>query len=248
MTVALLVVCEDYPDYRVASGLADRIIRERCDWIEPEVIDDYRLWRGVDDSRPFLTWSEAAARASTIDRLGVGALGHFSGKPAEAYAGRGRRTLFLLQALELPLGGVVLLIDDDGDTDRLEGLKQARAASPLDCPVVIGVAHLKRECWVLAGFEPADEHERTQLARVLGELTFDPRLHAERLTAKGDGEVRSAKRVLRHLTGSAEREADCWLLAPLDALRTRGQATGLTAFLAEIETRFVPLFTPTPPG
>jgi hypothetical protein len=116
----------------------------------------------------------------------------------------------------------------------------------LTCPVVIGVAHLKRECWVLAGFEPANDHEQARLEAIVRDLTFDPRLHPERLTAKGDGELRSAKRVVRFLTGSAEREEDCWLLTPLARLRERGQQTGLTAYLDEVEERLVPLFDPTP--
>src|SRR5262249_13795983 len=113
--------------FRTASGLADLVICHRVDWIEPDVLADYRQWRGVDDSRPFLTWSEVAARARTIDRLGGGTLGHFGGQAGEARAGRARRTLFLLQALGIPLDGVVLLIDDDREVDRLDGLEQARA-------------------------------------------------------------------------------------------------------------------------
>jgi hypothetical protein len=247
MTLALLVVCEDYPDFRVASGLADRVICDRIDWIEPEIIDEYRSWRGVDDLRPFMSWIEAAERALTFGSFGARALGHFDGRPGEAYAARARRTLLLFQAMRIELAGVVLLIDDDGDADRRKGLEQARAASPLACPVVLGVAHLKRECWVLAGFDPANDHEQARLDQVVDEVKFDPRLEPERLT--GDkGEPRCAKRVLRLLTGDHDREADCWLRAPLNTLRTRGQQTGLTTYLDEVEQHIIPLFDPTPSG
>jgi hypothetical protein len=248
MTAALLIVCEAEADFHTASGLVDRVICDRVDWIDLDVIGSYRTWRGADDERSFLTWTEAAARARMIGSFGAAALGHFDGRPGEAYATRARRTLLLLQALRIPLDGVVLLIDDDREVERRSGLEQARASSPLTCPVVLGVAHLKRACWALAGFDPTDEHEQARLDQALGELTFDPRLHPERLTAKGDGEPRSAKRVLRFLVDGAEREADCWLRAALEVLRTRGQNTGLTAFLDEVEGRLVPLFDPTPPA
>src|SRR5262245_26021853 len=135
MTLALLMVCEAEADFRTGSGFVDRLLCERVDWIDAETLDDYRRWRGADDSRPFLTWTDAAGRARQTGEIRTRARGYFDGQPGEAYAFSARRALLLLQALAVPLDGVVLLIDDDGDVDRLEGLKQAREASPLTCPV-----------------------------------------------------------------------------------------------------------------
>jgi hypothetical protein len=111
-------------------------------------------------------------------------------------------------------------------------------------PIVIGLAHPKRECWVLAGFEPQDDQESRCLSSVCEQLGFDPRHHAERLTHRGSGELRSAKRVLAELTGGDwQRESECWRTADLEVLAARGSGTGLAEYLAEVRRELLPLFT-----
>ncbi len=108
--------------------------------------------------------------------------------------------------------------------------------------MVIGAANTKRECWILAGFDPTDDAEGASLTDVRQELGFDPRSRAEELTAKADSARRSAKRVLAILTrGDADRELRC-TEADLELLRSRGDATGLREFLEEVATRLPPLF------
>jgi len=139
---------------------------------------------------------------------------------------------------------VILLRDSDGNLDRRDGLRQAREAEPWRFKVIIGFAHTKRECWHLAGFEPKDDVERERLEKERQYLGFDPRTKSHELTAKHDHETdkRSAKRVLRALTATnLERELEC--LAVLSALRRNGQENGLRAFLDELETVLVPMFT-----
>lgn len=244
MTIALLVVCEAAGDFTIASDLADRVISECVEWIRDGDINDYRTWRGLDDLRPFLTWSEANALAREAD---IKVHGPFAEGGRQPDAATALRVLLLLETREEPPGGVLLIRDDDRDTRRREGLEQARAASKLECPIVIGVAHVERECWVLTGFEPRNSHEQSRLDDVATELHFDPRTSAELLDAKRDHQHRSAKRVLRILTDdNPEREAECWRSTSLDILRTRGEQTGLTSYLAEVEHHLVPLFDPTP--
>ena len=115
---------------------------------------------------------------------------------------------------------VVLLRDDDRQTERRSGLQQAREymAPRLKIPIVIGLAHVMRECWVLAGFIPRDKSELAKIEQLRhgDELGFDPSVHADRLIAKNEMAKRSAKRVLAHLTNrDHEREAACWREIPL---------------------------------
>jgi hypothetical protein len=141
-------------------------------------------------------------------------------------------------------GGVLLIRDDDRETDRRKGLEQARDDSDLRDRIVIGLAHCKRECWVLAGFDPVDALEESLLDELRPELGFDPRTTAHELAAKHDADKRSAKRVLGILIRDVEgREARCWEQAPLQTLRDRGQKTGLTDYLDEVRERLVPVFT-----
>ncbi len=237
MTLTFVMVCEAEADFRTASHLADRILCEAVDWIAPETLDAFRCWKGLDDSRPFVTWAQIADQAT---RAGVRPAGHFAGEPGALDAHATRRAIRYLQARKLTFDALFLIRDDDRKTARREGLDQARAESSLACPIVVGLAHVKRECWALAGFDPGNEAEQARLDALIRELSFDPRLQAERLATR-QGE-RSAKRVLEILTGGdAEREADCWERAGLATLVDRGRATGLADYLEEVRTRIVPL-------
>ncbi len=105
----------------------------------------------------------------------------------------------------------------------------------------------KRECWVLAGFEPRSGEEEKELLAVRKELGFDPRLRAEQLTAsqgqKKPYTKRDAKLICQRLLGAErEREAACWLETDIETLRERGQKSGLVAYLDEIGTHLLPLF------
>ncbi len=154
-----------------------------------------------------------------------------------------RLALLLFMAADARPDAVVLLRDDDGQTARRKGLEQAHSTSALKVPIVIGLAQPKRECWVLAGFDPQNEDETNRFDSLKRELRFDPRERAERLTAKHAAD-RDAKRVLKALTeGDRQREADCWMKADLKRLDARGQKTGLAKYLGEVRKELVPLFT-----
>ncbi len=241
MTLAFATVCEAEADFRTSTGLADRVLCAKVEWIEQESLDDYRRWRGLAEAAPYVLWKRVATRAR---EAGFRVHGHFDGEPGQPDAHAARRALWLLKRGEGPLDGVLLIRDDDRQTARRQGLEQARQESSLTCPILIGLAHLKRECWVLGGYEPESDSEMERLSFLIEELTFDPRTEADRLAAREDGEVRSAKRVLRVLTNNdLTREEKCWREATLELLRSRGKRTGLTDYLDEVKTRLVPLFT-----
>jgi hypothetical protein len=150
----------------------------------------------------------------------------------------------LLMLSSDPLDAVLLIRDDDRRTERLQGLERARRESTLAVPIVIGLAHPKRECWILAGFLAGNSDEERRLEELRQNLGFYPCVQAHQLTAKHDHDKRSAKRALAHLIGQgAEREAQC-LQTDVRLLEQRGQETGLTAFLSEVRSRLLPLFRP----
>ncbi len=241
MPFSFAVVCEAPSDKEIACVLADRVLCERVGWISEEVLDEYRKWRGLSEGDSFLAWKDIPKLSKQAN---IRIRGHYEGKPGEPDARVAHRALTLLRRRQGDLHGVLLIRDDDRDRDRRRGMEQARTAVGLRVPVVIGLSHLKRECWVLAGFEPADEDETRRLEELRQELGFDPRTHAHELTAKHDHDKRSAKRVLGLLTGdNPERECACWLQGSLHLLEVRGEETGLADYLREIRTRLVPLFT-----
>lgn len=241
MTLSLAVVCEAAADQHTGCDLADRVVCADVDWIEDGRLPDHRAWRGFTPVGPFLRWTQVddLARARRIK-----AHGHFDGQPGAPDAHVARLALLLFIAADPRPDAVVLLRDDDGQKERGDGLEQARSTSKLGVPIIIGLARPKRECWVLAGFEPADHNEAASLLRLTQELHFDPRESAQNLTAKHANQKRDAKSVLRALTGGDwQREADCWKNTDLALLEKRGQNTGLADYLKEVRQKLVPLFT-----
>lgn len=225
-------------DARTVPGLTDRVLQATACVTD---IENARTFGGL-DAGTYLKWSQVddEAKRRRIPRMH----GHFAGEPAVEDARRTHQALQCFVAAEPQPDAVLLVRDSDGKPkDREEGLAQARRERAWPFPVVVGVAHTMRECWVLAGFVPQNKQERATLVRLRKDLGFDPTERSDQLDASKETAKRSAKRVLSSLTNDArEREAQCWAEAPLDLLRTRGVHNGLAAFLDELEERLVPLF------
>ncbi len=170
-------------------------------------------------------------------------MGFFDGDPAQHHAQTARRTFRLLRYLFPILDGVMFVRDQDDKPERRNGLEQFRKQKEVVIPVVVGLAVVERENWVISGFEPIDEPEDSRLADERQKLGFDPRIRSHQLTAcKDDQANRSPKRVLRKLSGGAHvREQQCWRETDLEVLKERGTENGLTLFLEEVREKFAPL-------
>jgi len=237
--VAIVVVCEAEADRRAASTLADRVLSEAVEWIDATTIDHVRRYRGLDGHDSYVKWANMPEMA---DRHRIFAHGFIRGVQRQPEAVMAERALLLVKKVLPSHAGAVLLVRDaDKDGRRRRGFDQARGAHAWSFQVIIGVADTKRECWVLAGYEPRDDAERALLEAERRELGFDPRHAAQELTASKDGARRDAKRVLKALTdGDRAREDACLEEAPLALLKERGASTGLADYLLEL----VPLFDP----
>jgi hypothetical protein len=238
VALSFAVVCEAPADRETACDLADRVFCE-VDWVEEDLLEHLRQWRGWHSSHPCLCWKEVPALARVYN---IKLHGHFDGKPGAPDSHVARQALVLLKLSNLRPDGVVLIRDTDNQTARRQGLEQARDVTRLGIPIVIGLAHTKRECWVLAGFEPRDQEEASRIHKLRKELGFNPCTHAEELTAIDEQAKRSAKRVLQELCGKdRDRECACWRQTDLARLEERGQNTGLVAYLKEIREHLRPL-------
>ncbi|MFY9823028.1 MAG: hypothetical protein WAM82_16720 [Thermoanaerobaculia bacterium] len=234
------VVCEAPDDRRMTTALADRILCGEVDWIESESLELHRKWRGLEEEDSHLEWHWVSKLAK---QLNIRAHGHFRDEPGTLDAAMARKALLLLTGARRRPDAVILSRDTDGREARRQGLSQARDASPWPFEVVLAVAHTKMECWVLAGFDPESAAEEAALAELKRELGFDPRVHAEGLTAAEPRALRNAKRILERLIArNRDREEACWISSDLETLRNRGSLSGLTDYLDEIRDRLVPLF------
>ena len=248
MTLSLAIVCEADADRALGCGLADRLLVAEVDWIEAENIGDYRHWRGHTPAEPFLRRHSVSDLAKS---RGIRILARDFGEEEELLNAREtRKALLLLITADSPPDAIVVVWDSDGEPERWNGMEQARRMTRVPTiPVVLGLAHTKRECWILAGFAPQSDSEQVRLDALRSELGFNPCARAEELTAKHSPEdKRNAKRVHAELLqGNREREEACWRTTPLDTLRQQGANTGLASYLAEIREHLVPLFKPTHP-
>lgn len=248
----LVAFCESAGDFRLVSGLVDRVLRESgpawvVDGLEtPEVI---RTWQPDGLGRAYF---DVHRLDTYVDKLKVRVLhGHFDGRPGGAGALMARTAFLIVRALhrqapDEPIEAIVLVWDVDVQSEnRPAGVKAARDEARRWAPfqIICGFPDPEREAWVLAGFEPCDDDEQTCLEALRRELGFSPVLQAVELRAKQPGHPRDIKRVLRELTrGDHEREERCWTEPALETLRARGKDTGLAAFLAEVDEILVPRF------
>lgn len=242
MTCEIVVIAEAAFDRTIACELADRQLCE-VDWIEPEHLPALRVYHS-DSQVGQLTWKSLKQIAKDLG-LPFGQ-GFFDGESGLPDAKAARRAIEIARHLFPQAQAIVLIRDIDKQTDREQGLKQARAEHKTGIKVVLGVAKPKMEAWVLAGFEPKDEGEKAELDKVRKDLGFDPRTDSHELTATHDCETRSAKRVLDGLAPDFDRKSDCWSKASLALLRKRGEKNGLGNYLKEIESHLKPLLTARP--
>jgi len=242
-----VVIVEGPEDARTACALADRVVvEEGPHWLNAYMRDQMRTWRGLQSTADFTQWAEVKILAQ---ERGIRSLGFpASGTPGGADLAQARKAINLHALMMDEEEAPVLLLVRDTDAERqsrrdLEGARR-QPRTPERLTVVIGVAHPKREAWVLNGFDPKDKEEEEKLKGLQKELGCDPRLDAHTLTASSSGAKTNAKRVLRTLVGSEDRERRCWEEADLATLWDRGAETGLRAFLTEVKERLLPLFRP----
>ena len=244
VAVSLLfaVVHEAPADLRTATELADRQLMSSIDWLkgESDLLNHQRTWVDQSPDGRRLTWKEIKNLASERD---IRAIGFVDGESAELDCRSARRAVIYLREVFPNLAGIILVRDQDEHPDRRHGLEQARNAEGIPVPIVIGLAVVEREAWVIAGYDPIDETEQLAFTEERRTLGFDPRHRSEELTAcKDDTAKRSPKRVLNALLcGDFERERRCWTETLLEVLAARGGKNGLQAFLLEIQTRLAPL-------
>jgi hypothetical protein len=245
VTVSVAVVCEAPADRITITTLAERVIREAADWIEPEAMSDFVEWRGFRRTESHLEWTSLKQHA---DELGL-VIRFRDVQPLHPYSQNALRAIRVLAVAPDRVDAIILVPDSDTDTDRLKGLEQARDYARAALPIIVGLAHTKRECWHICGFEPENDGEGELLAELGSEVGFDVLTKSEELTAKHAAatDKRSAKRVLSKLCSDHERELRCLTVPSLAKLKERGANNGLAHFLEQLELHLVPLFAPGPP-
>ena len=247
----IVVIVEGAADARIATRLAERVILEQVDWIEP-YLQSMVAWTGFLPHSEYTCWKDLNVIYLEAARSGVRLPRYLGGdkhKSLKAYGAAARKVLHYIRRLseDRTIRAVLLICDLDNQPERRVGLEQARTEHETYQPgiaVVIGTPNRKREAWVLNGFEVQDAAEQRILSQIISELGFDPCAEPHRLRAASRAEPerqRNAKVVLELLTAhDQEREVRCWEVTGLAVLRHRGIYTGLSDYISEVETRLLP--------
>jgi hypothetical protein len=239
----LALVCEAEADFRVISRLADRVVseNEKAHWLR-DTLAHVRIWIGARDSESFLPWTRIDQESIAVNAPRT--LGLFNGEPGIVHAAATRKALILFKSMINPPDAVLLVADADTEPDRRKGMVQARDVRPWPWgeATIVATPDREMETWELAGFIAVDDDEKRLLDAQRTSLGFDPCIDAHRLR-NTHGEDRDPKTVLDKLClGNHDRRGDC-AETDFEILKERGEASGLKAFLEEVETRLVPVFT-----
>jgi hypothetical protein len=241
VSLQFAVIYEAEADFRTATELADRVLVEGIHWLEEDQLDYQRTWLAESTDGRRLTWKamKQLARDSNLPPVH----GHFEGEPALPDAAAARRAIRFLRREFPRLDAIVLIRDQDQQPERRRGLEQAQHEQHGALAIVVGLAVVERECWVISGYDPLDDAESTRLRDSRQQLGFDPRERSHELTAcKNDQALRSAKRVLRELTqDDRERQCQCWRETQPATLRKRGRENGLTTYLDAVREQLARL-------
>ncbi len=156
MTASFIVVYEAQADFTTATELADRVLTDEITWLDETLLDSQRQWIGGNQSGARLTWQSISIGAR---KLGIRVRGHFDGGPALPDAKAASRAIAYVLASFDAVDAILLIRDRDDQVERQSGLEQARNRFAAAAVIVVGLAIPERECWVISGFDPANDDE-----------------------------------------------------------------------------------------
>lgn len=217
----VIVIVESRADAQTATKLAERVLVEKVDWLEPELLQNLFRWSGLEVGTEHSCWrdiSNIMQRAKESGQPIPKFLGHRKSGALKADGAATIKILKLVRFLQKtrPITAVLFIRDLDNQPERREGIEQARAEHIDRQPkleIIIGTADRMREAWVLNGFVPSDQREEKILKNIKNQLKFDPCEEPHRLRSNSLREperIRNPKVVLKELTDSNKlREQQC---------------------------------------
>jgi hypothetical protein len=244
--IEFVVIVESSADARTATKLADRILVEKIEWLEPELLQHLFQWSGLEAGTDNSCWKnidDITKRLSDQFKFPtIRSNGKFKTDGQSAYKIM-KLISFLQYKQKRDIKAVIFMRDLDNQPERREHIEQARSEQidpQRKLAIIIGTPDRMREAWVLNGFIPSNQEEERILQEITTQLTFNPCQESHRL--RSTDRIRNPKVVVEKLTGGRmEREQQCWEETDLEHLRKNGVHTGLTAYIDEIEERLIPI-------
>jgi hypothetical protein len=239
-----IVIVESRADAEISTKLAERVLLEKVEWLEPDTLDHLIQWSGLELGTEHSCWKnisdiiEHFSNEFKFPRIRSNGKLKTDGKAASKVM---KLISFLQYKLKRDIKAVIFIRDLDNQPERRQHLAQARSEYNRQLEIVIGTADRMREAWVLNGFMPLNPKEEKILKEITKRLTFNPCTEAHRLRSTSSDE-RDPKVIVEKLTDSdISREQQCWEETSLEILLSRGKSTGLKNYLDEVEKRLVPV-------
>ena len=253
--IEFVVIVESSADARTATKLADRVLVENIDWLEPEMLQHLFQWSGLEENTEHSCWKNISHIIEREKESGFQPPRFLrrANPRQKTLQPDGANTIKIINLVSYlqktrNIKALLLIRDLDNQPERRQGIEQARSEHinrPPKLEIVIGTAERMREAWVLNGFIPSNQDEEQILKEITTQLKFNPCQESHRLRSNSLTEpdrLRNPKVVVEQLTGGRmEREQQCWEETPLEYLREKGDRTGLTAYIKEIEERLIPI-------
>jgi hypothetical protein len=253
--IEFIVIVESSADARTATKLAERVLVEKIDWLDAEMLQHHFQWSGLEAGTENSFWKNINHIIEREKESGFQPQRFLrrNKKGQKTLQPDGANTIKILNLVShlqktRQIKAVLLIRDLDNQPQRREGIDQARSEHIDRQPkleIIIGTPNKMREAWVLNGFIPSSQEEKQILKEITTQLTFNPCEESHRLRSNSLTEpdrLRNPKVVVEKLTGGRmEREQQCWEETPLEYLRKNGVHTGLTAYIDEIEERLIPI-------
>jgi hypothetical protein len=251
----IIIIVEAYADYKIATDIAEKVIREYVPDRLLKIIDskpeDVFSWSGIKSGTSYSCWADIKKILNDLEQDGYHfprILGH--NKQIDFDYASGKKVLNAINAINnnsRNIPAVVFIRDADNQSDkRKQSLNELKDDKTIEnIQVIIGFAIPKREAWVLNGFEPQNKKERHLLENYTKCLNFNPCIEAHRLRGKisqPGTENRDIKHILQVLVEDNHcREEQCWQVTSLDKLYKNGQQTGLSDFIDDIRNVLLPI-------
>jgi len=249
-----IVIVESSADPRTATKLAERVLVEKIEWLDAEMLEHHFQWSGLEAGTDNSCWKYINQIIEREKKSGFqpprflrrDKQGQKTLQPDGANTIKILKLVSYLQKTR-QIKAVLLIRDLDNQPQRREGIEQARSEHinrQHKLEIIIGTADRMREAWVLNGFIPSNQEEGQILKEITTQLTFNPCEESHRLrnSLTEPDRLRNPKVVVEKLTGGRmQREQQCWEETSLELLRKNGVHTGLTAYIDEIEERLIPI-------
>ncbi len=150
-----VVIVESSADAQTATKLAERVLVDKVNWLEPDLLQNLFQWSGLEEETTHSCWKDIGSIIERAKKSGLPIpkfLGHSKTGMLKADGAAAMKILNLIRLLYLKtnrqIEAVLFIRDLDNQPERRKGMEQARSEHIDRQPkleIVVGTADRMRE-------------------------------------------------------------------------------------------------------